>query len=236
MPEKQTIITTQLLPLYDLPGEVSHNFREAVLLLTTPKPGETKEKKVIRLERTSIISQMIRERWCSNFRPLKGYGQDRQYLKAKSKLLNTILDLLQEIDTLTKINYVSPSHWLVLIISELQIDAMNLRVENSLGEIEQPDKKTLCRTHLQHQNRQIKNLENPFSYHLSPHTHDFLEVSINFASRMPNNFQKNYYMPFRQAREKLASYLISNGSVFKQTSKGFQENRQGRPKNKLSQP
>jgi hypothetical protein len=235
MPKKQTIITTQLLPLYDLPEKVPHDFREAVLLLTTPKSGETEGEKIIRLDRISVISQMIRDRWCSSFRPLKGYGQDRKYLKAKSKLFNTILDLLQEIDTLTKINYHSPAHWLVLILCELQIDAISLRVENSPGEIQQLDTKTLCRTQAQNQNRQIKNLENPFSQHVSPHTYKFLETSIYLIENTMDNLQKNYYTPFRQAREELISYLILSSSIFNKTAKGFQEKHQGRPKKKLSQ-
>jgi len=233
MAKKQTIITTDLLPFHDLPEEVPHDFREVVLLLTTPKIGETAGEKIIRFERISVISQMIRDRWCSSFRPLKGYGQDRKYLKTKSRLFNTILDLLQEIDTLARINYASPSQWLVLIISELQIDVINLRVEKSSGEIQQPDRKTICRTHVQHQNRQIKNLENPFSERLSPHTYEFLEKSRNLASTM-NNFQTNYYTPFRQSREELTSYLIKNSSVFKQTPEGFKESRLGRPPKKKS--
>ncbi len=216
----------KFLPLQeDIPNSVPPVMAGKLAEITLPKQNETKAEKLIRLDRIIIFSEMIRDRWYSKFRYASRpkASEDQTGYKLKSRLFNATLDLIQEMYILDGIysRGCNPLDWFFLIISELQIDALSF---SAVSDIET---KIQFRKLLQHQNRQIKSFENPFSYPDSPATYLFLERARVLAQSL-DKFRENYYTPFRKAREALTTHLLDKALLYKENSGDFSANRQGR--------
>jgi hypothetical protein len=221
MPRQKLIVAPKLLPFFDLPDGIPSTFAVAIRWLTIPREGETQIEEMIRLERISTLSQVVRDRWDSKFRSREIRSEDKIYDKIKSKLFNATLDLIQELHLLEPEIFGNVAETFALVIHENQIDALSLCSPDALT------KKIDARKIMQFQNRAIKALENPFSLEYTPHTFTFIEEAQKIA-QTKDNFRRRYYTPFREAREALITYLIKNALLFRKTDSGFSVRQQAK--------
>lgn len=215
-------------PLIDLPRNMPYFLREELVEATTPLMCESYAQSLIRFDRIITFSEMIRDRWNSKFRlaDRPKPSEDRKGYELKAKIFSKTLDLIQEVHLLCASDptgQMTALKWFVLIIDELQIDAVWFPDSPELGS------KTQARKILQEQNSLIKGYKNPFSAESCPATFLLLEAARIFAESH-DRFRRNYYTPFRQAREALATHLIKQAFLCKNNGERFEPSRQGRKK------
>lgn len=217
----------KFLPLIDLPVNVPLSAREELAWFTAARPQEPLGEQLIRLDRILVLSEMIRDRWDSQFRhsDRPKASEDAKGYKLKSQLLSKTLDLIQEVN-LTE-ESLSSIKWFLLVVWELQIDGLYLGPSKA-------ETKNQARQILQFQNSQIKAHENPFSPSEAPHTFELLERARILAQSL-DKFRENRYTPFRQAREAVTTHLIGEALLYKEHGRGFKPSRQGRTSTKLPQ-
>jgi hypothetical protein len=191
--------------------EIPFVWREEIRGLSFPDIyAESESARIIRLERTSILEEIIRIRWDSTFRSdLKPPKSIRTGITLSANLWNRVIDLLLEIDFLNPCS-IHPAIRFTHLIREGQIDCLHVSGKNKSEAIKI----------IQSQNQDLKALKNPFSleYH---YTHSLFENALPIAERM-DRFRTGKLTPVREARENLTQHLRSEAILLeKKGEKGF---------------
>lgn len=191
--------------------EIPFVWREAIRELSFPQMfPEPEEALMIRLERTSILEEIIRIRWDSSFRSnLKAPKNIRAGITLSANLWDKVIDLLLEIEFLNP-SCIHPARRFVQMIKEGQIDCLHVSNRNKSEAIKA----------IQSQNRDLKALINPFppEYY---YTHSLFESALPMAEKL-DRFRTIKLTPVREAREKLTQHLRAEAILLKKKEgKGF---------------
>jgi hypothetical protein len=212
-------------PIDDLPNNVPFLWRQVIRKLSFPETNKESEAEVIiRLERTSILEEIIRIRWDSTFRSdLKPPKNIRTGITLSANLWNRVIDLLLEIYFLNP-RPPHPAIHFAHLIRERQIDCLHISGKNKSEAIKI----------IQSQNQDLKALKNPFplEYHYS---RSLFKSALRIAERM-DRFRIGKLTPVREAREKLTQHLRSEATFFEKEGEERFAPVSGKRKNFREQP
>lgn len=190
--------------------------------LTTHPPGQTEPAQVVFHEyRRLVVEEFAGQRWNSR-RRVKGLPRSfKRWVQAEAKILNALLDLLQEVKELSPATLGARPNplWFMALVAEYEAWSQ------SCFEDDEPTKTQFLKRY-RGITKQLQAGENPFQ---EPSTAHLFNAATRLAGRN-DNFRRDRFTPFIKARQGMATVIQSQGFVFQNKGGEFKLERQGRKK------